>query len=409
MKNQKWYKPALWLLVTALVVAGSYYFYASNTGKDGAGGREGKRGSGGLPQPVSVAEVKLQDLPVWITALGTAIPRNLVTVRTRVDGELMQLHFTEGQLVKQGQLLAEIDPRAFQVLLLQANGQLLKDSALLANAQIDLQRYQDLWAQDAIAKQQLDTQEALVRQYQGAVEVDRGQVESAKLQLDYARITAPVSGRIGLRQVDPGNQVHAADTAGIAVVAQLAPMTVIFSVPEAKLPAIGQRLAEAEAISVEAWDREQKQRLGVGHLLTTDNQVDTTTGTIRLKALFANADNALFPNQFVNVRLLLSMRQGSLAVPGAAILRGAKGPFVYVVDAENAVSAVPVTPGPADGNMVAVEGALKPGMQVVADGADKLREGAKVEVIAAKAADSPAKNAERKGKRRAEAAGPPGK
>ena len=414
-----WRKIVFWLIVAALAAGGSYYYYTKNAATDETAsgsapspGREGRRGPGGgaRPQPVSVAEVKVQDLPVWINALGTAIPRNLVTVRSRVDGELIKLHFSEGQMVKQGQLLAEIDPRPFQVLFLQANGQLAKDAALLANAQIDLQRYKDLWAQDSIARQQLDTQEALVRQYQGALEVDRGQVESAKLQLAYARITAPVSGRIGLRQIDPGNQVRASDAAGLAIIAQLQPMTIVFSVPETQLPTINLRLAEGQAMTVEAWDREQKKRLAVGRLLTSDNLVDTATGTIKLKAGFKNEDNALFPNQFVNVRLLVGMRLATLAVPGAAILRGAKGPFVYVADAESKVTAVPIIPGPADSDLVAVEGELKPGMRVVTDGADKLREGAKVEVIAARARDAaaPAARGDRRGKRRADGGDPGG-
>ena len=409
-----WRKALVWFLLAAGVAGGGYYLYTQYGNKDesAAAGRDGRRGppGGGRPQPVSVAEVKTQDLPVWINALGTAVPRNLVTVRSRVDGELMKLHFREGQMVKQGQLIAEIDPRPFQVQLLSANGQLARDAALLANAQIDLQRYKDLWAKDSIARQQVDTQEALVRQYQGSVEVDRAQVESAKLQLVYARVVAPVSGRIGLRTVDPGNQVHASDPLGLAVVAQLQPMTVVFSVPESHLPAISQRLGEAEPIRVEAWDREQKNRLAVGRLLTTDNLVDSATGTIKLKAAFRNEKDELFPNQFVNVRLLAGLRQGALAVPGAAILRGSKGPFVYVADGEDKVSAVPVVPGPVDRDMVAVEGALKPGMRVVTDGADKLREGAKVEVIAARARGegaAAAKGGDRRGKRR-EGGGPPG-
>ncbi len=361
-------------------VAAIYHFRGGQSTGPGMGRAMG-RDFGGRPQPVSVAEVKTGDMPIWLTALGTAVPRNLVTVRSRVDGELIKLHFREGQMVRQGDLLAEIDPRPFQVQLLQAEGQMAKDAALLQNAQVDLGRYKDLWAQDSIARQQLDTQEALVRQYQGTVEADRGQVENAKLQLVYARITAPVSGRIGLRQVDPGNQVHAADTNGIAVIAQLQPMTMVFAVPETYLPAIGRRLAANEEVAVEAWDQELKNRLTSGRLLTTDNLVDTATGTIKLKAEFANQDNVLFPNQFANVRLLLGTRQGATIVPGSAILRGAKGTFVYAVDAEGAVAAVPVTPGPEDKGLVAVDGPLKAGTRVVTDGTDKLRDGAKVEVI----------------------------
>lgn len=404
---------AIGALLLLAAAGGGYYLYSQNAASDAAPA-QGRRGPGadGRPQPVSVAEVRTQDLPIWINALGTATPRNLVTVRSRVDGELMALHFTEGQVVEKGQLLAEIDPRAFQVQLTQASGQLARDSALLANAQADLARYKDLWAKDSIARQQLDTQESLVAQYQGALEMDRGQVDAAKLQLAYARITSPVSGRIGLRQVDPGNQVHASDALGLAVVAQTRPITAVFSVPEANLATIKQRLAGAEVTIVEAWDREQKKRLAVGSLLTTDNMVDTATGTIKLKAAFKNEDEALFPNQFVNVRLLAGVRAAALAVPGAAILRGAKGPFVYVVDAEAKVSSVPVSLGPSDRELVAVDGELKPGMRVVTDGADKLREGGRVEVIA-KAPDGTKAGAkgggERRGKGRPEGAGPPAK
>lgn len=370
------------LASVAAIGVGAYYWSARPApDASSAAGRGLRAGGGNRPQPISVAEVRRADVPVWVSAVGTAVPRNLVTVRARVDGELMKLHFREGEMVKPGQLLAEIDPRPYQVQLGQAAGQLARDNALLENALADLARYRELWSKDSISKQQLDTQEALVRQSRGTVEADRAQVESAKLQLVYARITAPVGGRIGLRQVDPGNQVHASDANGIGVIAQLQPMTVVFSVPEGHLPAINQRVASGDPVTVEAWDREQKVRLAVGRLLTTDNLIDTATGTIKMKAEFANKDGNLFPNQFVNARLLLGVRKEALVVPGAAVLQGARGPFVYVVDSESTVSSVPVTPGPVDGNQVAVEGALEPGSRVVADGADKLRDGAKVEVI----------------------------
>lgn len=371
----------------ALALGGAVYYLNGGTPREGqpqAKGGEGKGGrSGGMNriQPVSAASVAVKDVPVWLTAIGTATPRNLVVLRTRVDGELFRLHFSEGQMVKQGQLLAEIDPRSFQAQLGQAEGQLARDSALLQNAKVDLARYQDLWAKDSIARQQLDTQAALVRQYEGTVANDRALVENARLQLSYTRISAPVSGRIGLRQVDPGNQVHASDANGLASIAQVEPMMVVFAVPETHLPDINRRLGRGEALAAEAWDREQKNRLAAGRLLTTDNQIDPATGTIKLKAEFQNKDRSLFPNQFVNVRLLLGTREGALVVPGASVLRGAKGAFVYTVDGEGAVKAVPVTPGPVDGELVAVDGPLKPGDQVVTDGADKLRDGAKVEVI----------------------------
>ena len=401
--------------VTAVVAAGGYYGYTQFAARDAASSAaagQGRGPGGGRPQPVSVAEVKVQDVPIWLTALGTATPRNLVTVRSRVDGELLRLHFQEGQMVKQAQLLAEIDPRPFQVQLLQAEGQMARDAALLANAQADWQRYKDLWAKDSIARQQLDTQEALVRQYQGAVEADRGQVEGARLQLSYARIAAPVSGRVGLRQVDPGNQVRASDALGLVVIAQLQPITVVFALPEAHLGAINVRLTQTEPVRVEAWDREQKKRLATGRLLSIDNLVDVATGTIKAKAIFRNEENELFPNQFVNVRVLAGTRSGALTVPSAAVLRGSKGTFVYGVDAQSAVSAVPVTLGPQDGEVVAVEGTLKPGQRIVTDGADKLREGAKVEVISAEARAAGARaggdakpKGERRGKRRADGAG----
>jgi len=409
--NRRLTKPKMAIAVIVLAAAGyaGYsYFTASAPAADAGAGRAGRGGGANRPQPVSVAEVKSADVPIWVAAVGTAVPRNLVTVHTRVDGELLSVHFREGQMVTQGQLLAEVDPRPYQVQLTQANGQLARDAAQLKNAEIDFERYRELWAKDSIAKQQVDTQEALVRQYRGTVEADQGQVDSAKLQLTYTHITAPISGRVGLRPVDAGNQVHASDANGIAIIAQLQPMTVVFAVPESYLPAIGQRVAGGDDVAVEAWDREQKTRLASGRLLTTDNLIDTATGTIKMKAEFANKDSTLFPNQFVNTRLLLGVRKAALVVPGAAVLQGSRGAYVYVVDGEGAVTSVPVTPGPVDGGLVAVEGKLQPGNRVVTDGADKLRDGAKVEVIAADAPGASPATSDKKpgarGKRRPEEA-----
>ena len=379
-------------LAAVAAIGGGTYYWVNRPAPEGPGasgpasapGREGRGPRGFNPnraQPVSVAEVRRMDMPVWIGAIGTAVPRSLVTVRSRVDGELLRVHFREGETVKAGQLLAEVDPRPFDVQLAQARGQLARDQALLDNAQADLARYKELWAKDSVARQQLDTQEALVRQYRGTVEADRAQVENAKLQLSYARIAAPAGGRIGLRQVDPGNQVHASDANGIVVIAQVQPMTVVFSVPEGQLSAIRRRMADGDRIPVEAWDREQKNRLAEGRLLTVDNLIDTTTGTVKVKADFANRDETLFPNQFVNARLLAGVRKEALVVPGAAIVQGARGPFVYTVDGDDKVATVPVVPGPVEGGRVAVEGALEPGTRVVLDGGDKLRDGARVEVI----------------------------
>ena len=357
------------------------YRYWGGAAKQASADASGRAAFANRPLPVSVAEVGSTDLRLWASAIGTATPRNLITLHSRVDGELLRLAFIEGEVVKQGQLLAELDPRPFQALLTQANGQLAKDKALLENARLDLARYTDLWSKDSISRQQLDTQIALVSQYEGSVENDRGVVKNAKLQLSYTRITAPITGRIGLRQVDPGNQVHAADTNGLASIAQIEPMTVIFSLPENLLPEIMRR--QGSGLVAEAWDRELKNKLAVGRLLTTDNQIDPTTGTIKLKAEFANADHALFPNQFSNIRLLLGIRKDAIAVPSAAVLRGASGTFLYAVDADGVVKTVPVTTGAVDGDLIEVTGAIKAGDHVVTDGGDKLRDGAKVEVIAA--------------------------
>lgn len=393
-----------WIVGLAVLAGGgAWYVYqgrAPSGQGPGAGEAAGPRGGGprgDRPVPVTVATLAQGDVRVTVPALGTVVPRNLVTVRSRVDGPLLAVKFVEGQSVKAGEVLALIDPEPFRAALEQARGQLARDQALLKNARIDLERYRGLLAQDSIAKQQVDTQEALVRQYQGTVQTDEGNLRSAELQLSYTTIKAPISGRVGLRAVDPGNMVKASDTAGLVTIAQVSPITAVFPVPEERLPAIMKRLREGQGLKVEAWDREMKTRLAEGRLLAVDAQIDSTTGTVKLKADFANTDGSLFPNQFVNVRLLLDTLKGVVTVPAAAVQQGSKGSFVYRLGADGKVAAVPVRLGPVDGGKAAVEEGLAVGDRVVVDGLDKLKDGAKVEAIDPKAVDAPGRESRRGG------------
>jgi multidrug efflux system membrane fusion protein len=381
-----------WIVTVVVLIAlaaGGYYWWSQRSAPAAASGAPAPSGAPGpgakgmdpnRALPVIAEPVRRGNIDVYLNALGTVTPRNLVTVKPRVDGQLMKVYFEEGQVVKAGQVLADIDPRPFEVQLGQAQGQMAKDQALLANAQVDLERYKTLLAQDSIAKQQVDTQESLVRQYQATIKADQSAVDQAKLQLTYAKVTAPISGRVGLRQVDPGNVVRASDTAGIVVIAQLQPISAVFPIPEDNVQRVMQRLQQGTPTVVEAWDREQKNKLAVGKLITADNQIDTTTGTIKMKAEFPNDNSALFPNQFVNVRMLTQTLEDATLVPTAAIQRGSPGTFVYVVKDDSTVTVVPVKLGPQQGETTVVTTGVRPGAMVVVDGADKLREGAKVEL-----------------------------
>lgn len=353
-----------------------------------------RAGGGDRAIPVRVALARKGRMNVAVSALGTVMARNTAVVRARVDGLLLRVPFREGDTVAAGQMLAEIDPKPFEVAVEQARGQLARDQAQLDNARIELDRYRGLLKQDSIARQQVDDQAALVRQLQGTVQVDRAQLANAQLQLSYTRVTAPIAGRLGLRQVDAGNQVHATDANGIVTITETQPISTLFAVPADRLPGILDRLRRGDTLVADAFDREGKTLLATGRLASVDNQIDTTTGTIKLKAEFANQDQRLFPNQFVNVRLIVDTLPDATLIPAAALQRGAPGIFVYVVGdvgegAKPQASVRVVTPGPTDGDIVAIAQGLSPGEQVVIDGADKLRDGMLVEIAAASPPSGP--------------------
>jgi multidrug efflux system membrane fusion protein len=359
-----------------IVVVGAGALALSGSWRSTAGAQ------GGVPAPLRVpvvaAAARTRDVGVYLNGLGAVTPLNTVTVKTRVDGELIAVRFQEGQIVSRGELLGEIDARPFEAQLTQFEGQLERDQALLDNARVDLKRFQLLVTTDAVPRQQLDTQASLVQQLEGTVKNDRGQIEATKVQLAYCRITSPIAGRVGLRLVDPGNIVHAADTGGLVIITQLQPITVIFTIPEDSIPTVLEQLRRGVRLPVEAYDREQRKKLADGALLTIDNQVDPTTGTVRLKAQFPNTDHRLFPSQFVNARLLIETRRGATVVPTAAIQQSPRGSFVYVVRPDQTVGVRQVGVGVTDGDDVSIEQGLQVGEQVVVEGAERLRDGAAV-------------------------------
>ncbi|MCL2899602.1 MdtA/MuxA family multidrug efflux RND transporter periplasmic adaptor subunit [Brenneria tiliae] len=358
---------------------------AAPAARQGNGG--GRRAAMNVLPPVQAARTGSASVPYYLSALGTVTASNTVTVRSRVDGELMALHFQEGQQVNAGDLLAEIDPRPFQVELTQAQGQLAKDRAILANARQDLARYQQLVKTNLISRQELDAQQGLVRQSEGSVKADEGAVASAELQLAYSKIIAPISGRVGLKQVDVGNYITSGDTNGLVVITQTQPIDVVFTVPEGEIATIVKARKSAQAPIVEAWDRANQQKLSQGNLLSMDNQIDVTTGTIKLKARFENSDDALFPNQFVNIRMKVDTLQNAILAPAAAVQMGNEGRFVWILNDKNEVSKRQVTTGIQYGQQMVITAGLSADVLVVTDGIDRLTEGAKVEVISSDATD----------------------
>jgi multidrug efflux system membrane fusion protein len=340
--------------------------------------------------PVVAATAVVGDIDITLNALGTVTSLATVTIRSQISGYLVRVAYQEGQIVKKGDLLAEIDSRTYELALANAQGTLERDKALLAMAQLDLKRYQDLAKTNAIPRQQLDTQISLVAQYQGNIISDQAQIDTAKLNIAYCHIVAPVSGRVGLRLVDQGNYVTAGDATGLVVITQLQPISVIFTTAEDNLPQIQKRVRAGAKLPVTAFDRTGTTKLSVGELSTLDNQIDTTTGTVKLRAQFANEDDSLFPNQFVNVRLLVDVQHDATVIPTSAIQRGAPGTFVYLVNSDSTVTVKPVDLGASSGERVAVRSGLSPGDRVVIDGADKLRNGAKVVARDSSPAPAPA-------------------
>ncbi len=342
------------------------------------------------PQPVSVATAATGNMPVILNALGTVTPFNTVTVMTQINGQLMSVGFKEGQMVQKGQFLAQIDPRPYQIALEQAEGQLAHDTGLLHQAQSDLARYERLRAQNSIAEQQVTDQQFLVQQYQGTVKTDQAAIDNDKLNLAYCHITAPITGRVGLLQVDPGNYVQTSNTSGIVVITELDPISVIFTLPQTDIAAVTAAMQSNPALPVTLYDSTNTQKLATGTLYAMDNQINVSTGTVQLRASFANPENALFPNEFVNVDLLVDTLKNAVLVPSAAIQRGAPGTFVYVVKPDGTVAIQKVTLGPSNASNTAIISGLSVGTKVVTDGADRLHPGAKVNIVAPGAAPAAA-------------------
>ena len=400
----------VWIVVGVVAVLLVVFLLTRSSKKKEATAAAARAQAANRAVPVLAVAAHKGDIGAYLTGLGTVTAVNTVTVRSRVDGQLVRIAFVEGQLVKAGDLLAEIDPRPFQVQLTQAEGQKAKDEAALKNAKLDLARYEALAQSDSIPKQQLDTQRMAVNQAEGTLKTDEGQIESARLNLTYSRITAPIGGRVGLRLVDVGNIVHANDTNGLVVITQLQPITVLFTIPADQLPRVNAKLAAGAKLPVEAWDRELKNRLANGTLLAVDNQIDPTTGTVKLKGLFPNEGNALFSNQFVNARLLVDTLKGIVLVPTAAIQRSPQSTFVWAVKPDQTVEMRNVQVQLTEGDQAAIANGVAEGDRVVVDGVDKLQPGSKVAVGApggpppAASAGPPGAGGAKKGKGKGKAA-----
>ena len=376
----------LWVVFVAIGLAAAYWLVSKNgIGAGNAGSPARSRAMATPAVPVKIEAARIGRINLTLRAIGTVTAFNTVTVRSRVDGELQKILFKDGQKVKKGDLLAQIDPRTYQVALEQALGQQQQNVAQLKNAQRDLQRYQLLYTQKSIARQQVDAQQALVQQLLGSQKSDQAAVDSARLQLDFTRITAPITGRLGLRKVDQGNLISASNVDGLVVITQTQPISVMFSLPQSQLPDVLAQLRAGNKLAVDLYSRDDVLKIGTGELASVDNQIDVATGTLKLEAHFANEDEALFPNQFVNVRLHVSAIDDALVVPTIAVQQGSVGAFVYVIDADNKAHIRRVETATIDGGLIAVKSGLTAGQRVVIEGVDRLREGATVEIVSADA------------------------